>query len=385
MAKDYYKTLGVDKDASKEDIKAAYKKLAKRYHPDINKDSNATEKFKEINEAASVLSDDRKREEYDRYGTAGGNFSGGGQRNSDFSGFDFSNFDFGGGGLGGDFEDIFEAFTGGMSGFGGRRPRRQSRRGNDLRYDLEITLEEAATGTKKSLSISKLEGCKSCDGKGYENENSIATCSACSGSGRVTRQQRTPFGIFQSTTVCGKCNGAGTIIESPCKSCNGEGRLRASKKLEVTIPPGVDDNTRLKVAGEGEAGSKGGTPGDLYLFISVAPHKLFERKEDDLELEVPISFTQAAIGDEIEVPTLEGKARLKIPPGTQTGTIFRMQGKGIPHLNSGGSGSENVKVVLETPKKLSRKQKELLDEFAKESGSEASPSKGFFSRILGRF
>jgi molecular chaperone DnaJ len=386
MAKDYYKTLGVERDASKEEIKAAYKRMAKKYHPDINKDSNATEKFKEINEAASVLGDEKKRDEYNRFGTVGSGPAAG-PGSSDFSGFDSSGFGFDTFGGEFDFGDIFDAFTGGggFSGFGGRRGRRQTYRGNDLRYDLEVSLEEAATGIKKSISITKLERCATCDGKGYENEDSIADCIDCKGTGRITRQQRTPFGIFQSTTLCGRCHGEGKTIDTPCKTCHGEGRVRNSKKLEITVPAGVDDNTRLKIAGEGEGGPKGGSPGDLYLFISVSSHRLFERNGDDLELEVPISFSQAALGDEIEIPTIEGKAKLRIPPGTQTNTIFRMKDKGIPHLNNAGKGTENVKVVVETPKKLTRKQRELLEEFAHESGTDSKPSQGFFSRILGRF
>ncbi len=389
MAKDFYEILGVPKTASKEEVRSAYKKLAKKFHPDINKDSGASEKFKEINEAASVLGDDKKRAEYDQFGTVGGQGGpgGAGGAGGGFSGFDFSNFNFDSGSFGEEFDfgDIFDAFTGGgFSGFGrrGGAGRRQNYRGNDLRYDLEITLEEAAKGLEKQLSLTKLEECKKCGGSGAEDQNSIISCSTCGGSGRATRTQRTPFGIFQTTTVCPKCHGEGRIIETPCKECHGEGRVRSTKKLTLTIPAGVDDSTRLRMAGEGEAGQKGGGHGDLYVFITVKPHKLFERKGDDIHLEVPISFTQAALGDTIEVPTLDGKAKLKIPPGTQTHTVFRMAGKGIPHLNSHGEGSENVKVVIETPKKLSRKQKELLENLAKESGSDSKPNEGFFSRIF---
>lgn len=389
MAKDFYETLGVPKTATKEEIRTAYKRLAKKYHPDINKDPNASEKFKEINEAASVLGDDKKRSEYDQFGTVGGQGGpgGAGGAGGGFSGFDFSNFGFGSGSFGEEFDfgDIFDAFTGGgFSGFGrrggGRRP---SYRGSDLRYDTEITLEEAAKGASMQITLTKLEECKKCGGSGAEDPNSEVSCPSCNGTGRVTRTQRTPFGIFQTTSVCPKCHGEGRIIETPCRECHGEGRVRATKKLTLKIPAGVDDSTRLRMAGEGEAGQKGGEPGDLYVFIRVKPHKLFERKGDDINLEVPISFTQAALGDTIDVPTLDSKAKLKIPPGTQTNTIFRMAGKGIPHLNSHGEGSENVKVVIETPKKLSRRQKELLEELAKESGSDSKPNEGFFSRIFG--
>jgi len=389
MAKDYYHTLGIPKTSTKEEIRSAYKKLAKKFHPDINKDPNASEKFKEINEAASILADDQKREEYDRFGTVGGpgGMGGAGGAGADFSGFDSSNFGFDTGSFGEEFDfgDIFDAFTGGgLSGFGRRGGgRRQGHRGNDLRYDMEITLEEAAKGTETQIHITKLEECRKCGGSGAEDPNSEVSCPSCNGTGRATRTQRTPFGIFQTTTVCPKCHGEGRIIETPCRECHGEGRARASKKLTVKIPAGVDDSTRLRVSGEGEAGQKGGGQGDLYVFIRVKPHRLFERKGDDLHLEVPISYTQAALGDTIEVPTLDGSAKLKIPPGTQTNTIFRMAGKGIPHLNSHGEGSENVKVVVETPKKLSRKQRELLEELAKESGPDSKPNEGFFSKILG--
>lgn len=392
MAKDYYDLLGVSKTATKEEIKAAYKKLAKKYHPDINKDAGASEKFKEINEAASVLGDDKKKAEYDQFGTVGSQ-GGMGGAGGGFSGFDFSNFNFGSGSSGSfgeefDFGDIFDAFTGGgFSGFGrrGSGSRRQSYRGNDLRYDLEITLEDVAKGIETHISLAKLETCRKCAGSGAEDPDSEVSCTGCNGSGRITKTQRTPFGIFQTTTVCPKCRGEGKIIETPCKECHGEGRVRQSKRLTVKIPAGVDDSTRLRVAGEGEAGQKGGSPGDLYVFVSVKPHKLFERKGDDISLEVPISFSQAALGDTIEVPTLDGKAKLKITPGTQTNTVFRMAGKGIPHLNSYGEGSENVKVIVETPKKLSRKQKELLESLAKESGSDSRPNEGFFSKIMGGF
>jgi molecular chaperone DnaJ len=389
MAKNFYDVLGVPKTATKDEIKSAYKKLAKKYHPDINKDSNASEKFKEINEAASVLADEKKRAEYDQFGSVGGQGGMGGAGGAGgFSGFDFSNFNFGSGSFGEEFDfgDIFDAFTGGgFTGFGRRSGggRRQSYRGNDLRYDMEITLEEAAKGTETQLSLTKLEGCEKCGCSGAEDPNSEVSCPSCNGSGRATRTQRTPFGIFQTTTVCPKCHGEGRIIETPCRECHGEGRVRQSKKLTVKIPAGVDDSTRLRVGGEGEAGQKGGSSGDLYVFIKVKPHRLFERKGDDLHLEVPISFSQAALGDTIEVPTIDGRAKLKIPPGTQTNTIFRMAGKGIPHLNSHGEGSENVKVVVETPRKLTRKQKELLERLAEESGSDSRPNEGFFSRVLG--
>ncbi|MBW2991874.1 molecular chaperone DnaJ [Candidatus Woesearchaeota archaeon] len=352
--KDYYEILGVSKDATKEEIKKAYKRLAKQYHPDINKEEGAAEKFKEINEAVSVLADDEKRANYDRFGTAdvSGGFGG-----ADFSGFDFSDFFSSG------FDDLFESFFG-----GGRRRRGGPSRGSDLRYDLEISLEDCAFGAEKHIVIPRMARCDRCEGSGAQSSSDVKTCDLCHGSGVERRVQRTPFGLFQQTTTCSKCRGEGKTVKNPCPVCDGEGRIQKNTKIEIEIPKGADEGTKLRVRGEGEAGEKGGPSGDLYVVLHVKEHDIFERDGNDISVEIPISFSQACLGTEIQVPTLEGKAKLKIPAGTATDTVFRMKGKGIPSLRSYGTGSENVKVVVQVPKKLTKKQKELLKEFDKLGG-----------------
>ncbi|MBI2136265.1 molecular chaperone DnaJ [Candidatus Woesearchaeota archaeon] len=374
-SKDYYKILGVEKNASKEEIKKAYKRMAKQCHPDLNKhDSKATEKFKEINEAASILGDDQKRQQYDQYGTTAESFGDQGFSNSDFSEFM----------SGMDFDDIFDQILGGGNfGFGGRGGRRGTResssRGSDLRYDLEITLEDAAHGTTKTLSIPKLETCEECDGSGAKSSSDVEKCSVCNGSGAERHTRRTAFGLFQSTTTCSRCRGQGEVIKHPCSECSGTGRVENTRKLEVKIPAGVDTGTNLRVSHEGEAGLRGGGKGDLYVVIHVKDHDLFKREGNDLYVDAPIPFTVAALGGEIEVPTLDGKATLKIPSGTQPGTIFRMKGKGIPALQGYGTGNENVHVTVEVPDKLSSKQKELLEELNKTFSEKKG---GFFRRIF---
>jgi molecular chaperone DnaJ len=364
MAKDYYKILGVSENASKEDIKKAYKRLAKKYHPDLNKsDPDAAEKFKEINEAASVLGDEKKRAQYDRFGSTSEGF-GGGTGGFDFSDFGFSDFGF-------DFEDIFDTFF--SRGFG--RHSRGPRRGADLRYDLEITLEEAAFGTKKNIVVPRMEKCDECNGTGALSDSDINVCDKCNGRGRVQNIKRTPFGIFSTTTTCPKCRGEGKVITKPCPKCNGTGLVHHDRKIEIKIPNGIDDGNELRIPGGGEAGTKNGAPGDLYVVVHIRPHDIFSRSGNDINIEIPISFSQAALGDEINVPTLKGKAKLKIPQGTQTNTIFRMKGKGIPNLHGYGAGSENVQVVVKTPTKLTKKQKELLRELEKNTKNK----KGFFS------
>lgn len=363
--KDYYEILGVSKDASKEEIKKAYKRLAKKHHPDINKEEGSADKFKEINEAASVLGNDEKRANYDRFGTAdvSGGFGGG---NADFSGFDFS--DFFGGGRG--FDDLFESFFGG----GGRR-RAGPQRGSDLRYDLEINLEDCAFGAEKHIVVPRMVKCDRCEGTGAQNPSDVKTCDVCHGSGVEKRVSRTAFGLFQQTTVCSKCRGEGKVVKSPCPVCDGEGRIQKNTKIEIEIPKGADSGTKLRVRGEGEAGIKGGQSGDLYVVLYLKEHDLFTRDGNDLYVDVPISFTQACLGDQIEVPTLEGKAKLKIPAGTQTDTVFRMKGKGIPNIRGYGTGNQNVKVIVKVPEKLTKKQKELLKEFDKLGGKKRF---GFF-------
>lgn len=378
MAKDYYSTLGVDKNASKDEIRKAYKKLAKKYHPDLNKDQpDAAEKFKEINEAATVLEDDKKRQQYDQFGETGEGFSGyeGFGQGGGFGGFDdfFSGGEFG-------FDDIFDAFFG-----GGRRRSRTRHRGSDLRYELGITLEEAADGVKKNIKVPRYEQCSDCGGSGAESSSDIKTCGECGGSGYVRRTQRTPFGIFSTTSACKKCRGEGRTIDKPCKTCEGEGRVENTTTIEVDVPSGVENGTNLRISGQGEAGEKGAPPGDLYIHIQIKEHDTFERKGNDLYTEVPISFVQATLGDEIEVPTLKGKAKMTIPAGTQTHKVFRLKAKGMPGLYGSGSGDELVRVIVKTPTKLSKKQKQLLEEFCKESKEHIQPKKGFFSKLKEKF
>ena len=358
--KDYYETLGVGKGASKTEIKKAYKNLAKKYHPDLNKSPDAAEKFKEINEAAAVLGDDQKKQQYDQFGTA--DFSGMGGGGFDFS--DFANFGF-------DFGDIFDSFFG--KGFGGGRRRGPSpSAGNNLRFDMEITLEEAASGIKKTVIIPRNESCPKCNGLGGTD---VKKCPECEGHGAVRQTQRTPFGIFATTRTCRKCGGEGQVVKTACEHCDGIGKIRNEKKLEIEIPAGVDEGTRLRVAEEGEAGDRGGPSGDLYVLIHVKDHKIFKRRGDDIHVEVPISFSEAALGTTIEVPTLEGKAKLKIPSGTQPGTIFRMKGKGIPDVHGYGTGHQMVTVTVYVPEKLTKKQKEMLKNFDEEGKKKR---KGFF-------
>ncbi|MBI5388946.1 molecular chaperone DnaJ [Candidatus Woesearchaeota archaeon] len=372
MNKDYYETLGIGKGATQEEVKRAYKKLAKEYHPDLNKDNpKAADKFKEISEAASVLGDPEKRTQYDRVGPDA--FKAG----SSGAGPDFSGFDFGGGF---DVDDIFENF------FGGRRRRpRGPQRGADLRYELEISLEDAAFGITKTIVVEKYEQCTKCSGKGAEFPHDIKTCQECNGTGHVRRTQRTPFGMFTQTGVCGECRGEGHIIKKPCVVCDGSGRVSRSKKIDVKIPAGIEHGMQLRVQGEGEAGEKNAQPGDLYVEIFVKQHPLFERVGNDLFMEVPISFTQAALGGEIDIPTLNQKVTMKIPPGTQTSTTFNLKGHGVPHLQGYGTGSLKVKVLVQVPSKLNPRQRKAIEEFGKASGEDVAPEKSFFEKIKEKF
>ncbi len=367
MAKNYYEILGVDKSATKDELKAAYKKLAKKHHPDLNKgNKNAEEKFKEVNEAYSVLGDDNARRNYDQYGTA--------DSSAGFQGDGFGfNADV-------NINDIFESVFGEEFSFGGFG-RRRKKSGSDLRYDLEITLEEAAFGVEKNIEIRKLESCDECNGTGAKKKSDIISCSQCDGSGYIKRQARTPFGYFTTTTTCGKCSGTGKQIKNLCPECNGAGRINKKRKIEISIPEGIDNNQSLRISGEGEA-LAGHHSGDLYVVIHVKPHDIFERRGNDIYCEIPVSFVVAAMGGEIEVPILNGKAKLKVPAGTQSNTIFRMHGKGVHYLNRLGAGDQNVKVFVQVPEKLTKRQEELLHEFASEGGDEVKPvKKGFFERI----
>lgn len=361
---DYYELLGVSRNATEEEIKKAYRKAALRYHPDRNPgDKAAEEKFKELSEAYQVLSDPEKRAQYDRYGHAAFEQGGAG-----FNGFDFT----------GNFEDIFGDIFGDFFGVGGRG-RRRAQRGEDLSYNLEISFEEAAFGTEKTISVPRTIVCEICQGSGAKPGTAPKTCATCRGSGQVRFQQ----GFFTVARTCNRCGGHGQVITDPCPTCRGTGTVRKASTLQVKIPAGVDTGARLKLRGEGEVGPAGGVPGDLYVLIRVREHPLFERQHNDVVCEIPISFPQAALGTEIEVPTLEGKIKMKIPPGTQSGNVFRLRGKGIPDLRGGGRGDQLVRVVVEVPRKLTARQRELLEEFARLDGEEdVHPmTKSFFDKV----
>ncbi|MGV8162283.1 MAG: molecular chaperone DnaJ [Candidatus Nanoarchaeia archaeon] len=368
MGKDYYKVLGVDKNATKEDLKKAYKTLAKKYHPDVNKDKDAEAKFKEINEAVSVLGDDDKRKMYDQYGEDAFKNGAG---SSQGTGFDFSGFDFGAGDM--NFDEVFDMF------FGGAPRRRSKSKGTDLRYDVELELEDAAFGAEKSVRLRKRNVCSKCKGIGGE---SLETCKTCRGSGQEKFVKRTPFGMFQATGPCETCGGSGKTVIDSCKVCEGNGYVVGEKTLNIKIPKGVEDGSRLRVMGEGDAGVRGQHPGDLYIFISVKEHEFFERDGNDINIEVPIGYTQAVFGDDIEVPTLKGKAKLKIPAGTKSGTILKMRGKGIPYSDGLGTGDQNITVVVEVPTKLTSAQKEALNKYAETMGEQAKIQKNFFKKIF---
>lgn len=372
MAKrDYYEVLGVPKGASDDEIKKAYRRLARQYHPDVNKDdSKAEEKFKEINEAHEVLSDPQKRAAYDRFGHAGTdpNFNGGAGGAGGFGGFDF------GGGIG----DIFDMFFGGA----GRRRDTGPVRGEDLRYDLRIGFKEAAFGKETKIKVPRVELCPTCHGNRAKPGTPIKTCAQCHGTGQVQIVQNTAFGRFSTVRTCDHCQGEGKTIETPCPECAGRGRLRRVREIKISIPAGIDTGHRLRVSGEGEAGMRGGPPGDLYVFISVKPHSLFQRTGNDVILEKAISFAQATMGATVEVPTLEGSAELKIPEGTQPGTLFKMRGKGIPYLRGSGRGDQLVRVKIEVPSKLNAAQREAVRKMAEAFGEEvAPPDKGLIGKV----
>ncbi|WP_110111394.1 molecular chaperone DnaJ [Bacillus sp. CGMCC 1.16541] len=348
--RDYYEVLGLGKNAGKDEIKKAYRKLSKKYHPDINKDADAPEKFKEIKEAYEVLSDDQKRAHYDQFGHTDPNqgFGGG----SDF-----------GGGFG--FEDIFSSIFGGG---GRRRDPNAPRQGADLQYTMSLSFEEAVFGKDTTIEIPREETCDTCNGSGAKPGTKVNTCSHCQGSGQLNVEQNTPFGRIVNRRVCHYCNGTGKQITEKCNTCHGAGKVTKTKKISVKIPAGVDDGQQLRVSGQGEPGVNGGPAGDLYVVFHVRGHEFFERDGDDIYCEMPLTFAQATLGDEVEIPTLHGKVKLKIPAGTQTGTKFRLKGKGVPNVRGYGQGDQHVIVKIVTPTKLSEKQKQLLREFAELSG-----------------
>ena len=370
--RDYYEVLGVARGASDDDLKKAYRRLAIQLHPDRNPgNKQAEERFKEVNEAYQVLSDPERRSQYDRFGHSA--FQGP-QGQGPFGGFDFSQ----------GFEEVFSDIFGDFFGTGRGRARSRSRRGDDLRYDLEVEFEEAASGTEKVVRFQRLTLCESCNGtRARGGSTGARQCPNCRGTGQVRTQQ----GFFSISTTCSQCRGEGTIISDPCPKCQGQGRLRKQESLSVRIPPGVDNGSRLKLRGEGEAGYGGGTPGDLYVIIHVKEHSLFVRQENHIVIEVPISFPQAALGCEIEVPTLEGKVNLKVPSGTQSGKVLRLKGKGIIDLHGYGRGDQLIRVVVETPRSLTARQRELLEECAKLDGKAVNHplSKGFVDQIKKMF
>lgn len=360
MAKrDYYEVLGVGKDASEAEIKKNYRKLVKQYHPDVNPGPDAEEKFKEVQEAYEVLSDPQKRDAYDRFGHENPfQQAGGGQG---FSGFDF------GSGFGG-FEDIFSSIFGG----GGSRRSAGPQRGRNLKTGLTITFEEAAFGVQKEIAITKLDTCSHCSGTGGESSSDIIQCSTCRGTGRVRRVQQSLFGQFQTEAACDKCRGTGRIIRNKCSVCGGQGRVRKTSNIKFSVPAGIADGQTLTLAGRGEAGEQGGMPGDLYVTINVKPHEIFTRDGNDIHLRLPITFSQAALGAELEIKTLTGRALLKIPDGTQTGTVFKMSGRGIKSAVNGRTGHMFVTVEVITPTRLSKEQRALFETLAQTKEEEPS-------------
>ncbi len=366
--KDYYKLLGVDRNATQDEIKKAFRQLALKYHPDRNQgDKVLEEKFKEVNEAYACLGDPEKRAHYDRYGTSEGLGAGAG----------FGGFGAGGATFGDIFEDIFDDFFG---SFGGSK-RARATKGADLRYNLNIAIEEAAFGAERSLKIPRWQSCDVCSGTGAEPGKPPVTCPQCKGTGHIRFQQ----GFFSVSKTCNKCQGTGRIITNPCHNCNGNGKVKVQREISVKIPAGVDNGSRLRLSGEGDFGSYGGPPGDLYVVLTVDEHPFFKRDGMDIYCEVPISFPKAVFGGEIEVPTLDGSAKLKIPASTQSGKTFHLKGKGIPRLGSHHRGDQIVGVYIDVPKKLTPRQKELLEEFAEIGGEVSDESKGFKNKLKDLF
>ena len=351
VKRDYYEVLGISRDATDEEIKKAFRKLAFQYHPDRNRENGAEEKFKELNEAYEVLSDANKRAAYDHYGHGGtGGLFG--------RGFEGSGFDFGG------FGDIFDAFFGGAS----TATRRAPQRGADLQCSITITFEEAALGCEKDVGVTRTETCSSCHGSGSKPGTQPGRCPNCDGAGQVRRVQKSLFGRFINTTICNQCHGEGTIITEPCQQCRGAGRQKQKRSISVKIPAGVDEGSGICLNGEGDAGVRGGPAGDLYVMLSVLKHEFFTRDGDDVLYELPVNFAQAALGTEVEVPTLHGKDKLSIPAGSQTGKVFRLKDKGVPHLRRNGRGDQLVRLLLVTPGSLNKEQRRLFKELAKSLG-----------------
>ena len=367
--RDYYEVLGVPRNATNDDLKQAFRRLARQYHPDVNKSPDAEEQFKEINEAYAILSDPDRRAAYDRFGHAGVTGAGGAP--------DF-NVDFG------NFADIFEEFFGGMGGFGRttRRTRNVPRRGADLQYKVELTFEEAVFGIDKEIEITRDEVCSTCNGTGAEPGTSPTRCTTCGGSGEVRQVRQTLLGSMVQVTTCPTCNGTGEVITTPCHTCNGRGLERRTRKKTVTIPAGVDTGNQIRLAGEGQPGINGGPMGNLYLAIEVKPHKYFRRRGNDILLDMNVNIAQATLGADVTVPTVDGLETLKIPAGTQPGKVLRLRNKGVPHLRGSGRGDELVVINVEIPQRLSAEQRQLFEQLAKSMGTEARPQERGFLEWL---
>ena len=379
--RDYYEVLGVPKTATADELKKAYRKLAKKYHPDLNpgdKAKEAEEKFKEASEAYEVLSNPEKKARYDQFGHAGVDPQAGG---GSYGGSGFGGF--GGGG----FEDIFESFFGG--GFGGQSSRNPNapQKGGDLQYSVEITFEQACFGCEIELNVNRSENCDTCHGSGAASGSSKQKCSVCGGTGQVKTVQRTPFGSFQNVRTCDNCRGTGEIIKEPCKSCRGTGKVRKSRKIKVKIPAGIDDGQIISMSGQGNAGKNGGPAGNLLIITRVKNHKLFARRGSDILCDFPITFVEATLGAEVEVPTIDGKVKYNIPEGTQTETVFRLRGKGVPKLHGGGArGDQYVTIKVEIPRNLSEKQKDILRSFGENvDTAKYKQKKNFFDKMKDLF
>jgi len=359
VKRDYYEVLGVSRNATADEIKKAYRRLARQYHPDVNSNNKEAEEiFKEINEAYEVLSDPRKRETYDRFGHQGlsGTYAPG-------TGFGFEGF----GDVGG-FGDIFDMFFGTGTRSETRR-RSSSEPGADLQYEIEITLEEAAAGVEKQLRMARLERCEACHGAGFPPDSPPVTCNECRGTGQVEYRRATILGYVSSVSTCTRCRGTGQVITNVCRECGGQGRVRRSTERTIRIPAGIENGTTLRIRGEGDAGVRGGPPGDLYVLVYIKPHEIFRRQGDNIVVEVPVTYIQAALGATIEVPTLDGTAKLRIPPGTQPGDVFELEGRGMPNVNTGRRGAQQVIAKVTIPKNLTEKERELLEQLAALSGT----------------
>ncbi len=363
--RDYYEILGVPKSASPDDLKSAFRRLARQYHPDVNKSSDAEERFKEINEAYAVLSDEEKRAAYDRFGHAGVRGAGG---VPDFT-TDFGNF-----------ADIFEEFFGGLGGFGRttQRTRNAPRRGADLQYKVDLSFHEAVFGVEKEVEIARDEVCATCHGSGAEPGTTPTRCPTCGGSGEVRQVRQSLLGSMVQVTTCPNCNGRGEIVSTPCSTCNGRGIERKLRRKVITIPGGVDSGTQIRLAGEGQPGLNGGPNGNLYLVIDVKPHQYFHRRDNDILLDLNVNIAQATLGAEVDVPTVDGSDKLRIPSGTQPGKVLRMRNKGVPFVRGGGRGDQLVIVNVEIPKHINPEQRRLFEELAKSLGSEARPQERGF-------